>query len=279
VIQTHGHADASVFSLYGNGPADLALGLGPSFTVFAAQPLANRDIAVLHMEDKDPTGIPSTPREPEMYMAAYEAAVEHFVAAGLVDRSKVGLVGYSRTGWHIEYALTHSKFPYAAAISTDNFDGSYLQSLVFWTDEFTTDNGGRPFGEGLKAWLEHSPGFNADKVHTPLRLQIESAGLETVIAKWEMFSRLRQLKKPVELFVAPDIEHGSHGLQNPSQCLAVQEGAVDWFDFWLNGHEDPNAAKAEQYARWRHLSELNRAQPPARATSNEGGDSKTPMNP
>lgn len=258
VIQTHGYADPGKFSLYGTGPGELALGLGPSYSVFAAQPLANRGIAVLQIEDKDPPGVTGTPAEPQMYMATYEAAVEHLAAAGLVDPARVGLVGYSRTGWHVEYTLTHSKFPYAAAIATDNFDGSYLQSLLLWTDEYTTDNGGAPYGDGLKAWLENAPGFNADKVATPLRLQIESAGLETILSKWEMFTRLRQLKKPVELYVAPDIEHGSHGLQNPRQCLAVQQGAVDWFDFWLNGREDPDPAKAEQYARWQKLREQSR---------------------
>jgi dienelactone hydrolase len=259
VIQTHGHAPPTAFSLYGTGPGSLALGLGPSFSVFAAQPLANRDIAVLQVEDKNIEGVDGSPREPEMYMAAYQAAIERLIAKGLVAREKVGLVGYSRTGWHVEYALTHSPFPYAAAITTDNFDGSYLQALLHWTDEFAADNGAQPFGEGLKRWLERAPAFNADKLRAPLRLQLESGGLESVLAKWEMFARLRQLQKPVELFIIPDIEHGSHGLQNPAQCLAAQQGAVDWFDFWLNGREDPDLKKAEQYERWRKLRELHEA--------------------
>jgi dienelactone hydrolase len=256
VIQTHGHAPPTVFSLYGTGPGSLSLGLGPSYSVFAAQPLANRDIAVLQMEDKTATDILTTPREPEAYMAAYEAAIDKLVTAGLVDRDKVGLVGYSRTGWHVEYALTHSKFPYAAAITSDNLDGSYVQSLLSWSDEHAKNIGAPPFGEGLKTWLERSPGFNADKVRAPLRLQLESGGLAGVMLKWEMFSRLRQLQKPVEFYVIPDIEHGSHGLQNPAQCLAAQQGAVDWFDFWLNGREDPDPEKAEQYRRWRELKRL-----------------------
>ena len=28
---------------------------------------------------------------------------------------------------------------------------------------------------------------------------------------------------------------------------------------WLNDHEDPNPAKAEQYARWHHLRDLHNA--------------------
>ena len=74
-----------------------------------------------------------------------------------------------------------------------------------------------------------------------------------VLAHWEFFSRLKQLALPVELYVIPDIEHGTHGAQNPAQCLASQEGAVDWFDFWLNNKEDENPRKADQYIKWRRL--------------------------
>jgi hypothetical protein len=38
--------------------------------------------------------------------------------------------------------------------------------------------------------------------------------------------------------------------------MASQGGTVDWFRFWLQGEEDPDPAKAEQYARWRELREL-----------------------
>jgi hypothetical protein len=50
--------------------------------------------------------------------------------------------------------------------------------------------------------------------------------------------------------------------------MASQQGDVDWFDFWLNGHEDPDPTKADQYIRWRELRNLqeenekkSRAQP------------------
>jgi hypothetical protein len=38
--------------------------------------------------------------------------------------------------------------------------------------------------------------------------------------------------------------------------MISQDGNVDWFDFWLNSHEDPDPAKAEQYKRWRELRKL-----------------------
>jgi hypothetical protein len=55
-----------------------------------------------------------------------------------------------------------------------------------------------------------------------------------------------------------------------AQCLAAQQGAVDWFDFWLNGREDPDPAKAEQYERWRELRRLQSLQEtPAPRSRNE----------
>jgi hypothetical protein len=35
--------------------------------------------------------------------------------------------------------------------------------------------------------------------------------------------------------------------------LAHEEMLVDWFDFWLNGHEVGDSEKAKQYAEWRAL--------------------------
>jgi hypothetical protein len=55
----------------------------------------------------------------------------------------------------------------------------------------------------------------------------------------------------------PDAEHGAHNTQNPRQIIAVMQGTVDWFEFWLNGREDPDSAKAPQYERWRKLRELH----------------------
>jgi hypothetical protein len=41
--------------------------------------------------------------------------------------------------------------------------------------------------------------------------------------------------------------------------VVSQQATVDWFSFWLNNHEDPDPAKAEQYKRWRELRKLQQA--------------------
>jgi hypothetical protein len=53
----------------------------------------------------------------------------------------------------------------------------------------------------------------------------------------------------------PQADKGLHNLLNPRQVLAVKQGAVDGFDFWLTGREDGDPSKADQYRRWRMMRE------------------------
>ncbi len=251
VIQTHGYLPQQ-FSVDGGFT-----------TVFAAQALANRDIAVLQIGGPDGgfDDVLGTPKEVEVFTAGCEGAIQFFVTAGLVDPAKVGIIGFSRTGWLVEYMLTHSATPLAAAEVADNIDGSYFQYVLDPNDRrFLNEqgNGGRPFGDALGIWTRMAPGYNADRVQVPLRMELDSGPIDQVLGAWEMFSNLRYLRKPVELFVIPDIQHGVHLLQNPAQRLASQGGTVDWFSFWLKGEEDPDPKKKTQYVRWREFRKLQK---------------------
>src|SRR5260370_39728929 len=105
--------------------------------------------------------------------------------------------------------------------------------------------GSEPFGRGLQKWLSDSPGFNTDKIRAPILF--EANGASSMIYVWELYALLRLQNKPVELLY---VRNGEHVLKKPQQILASQEMSVDWYDFWLNGHEDPDPAKKEQYVRW-----------------------------
>jgi hypothetical protein len=254
VIQTHGHAPTSEFSLYGKG--GFQPGLGPAYAADLAQPLSNANIAVLHIEDQMIPNVTDTPREPEEYSLAYEGAIDHLDAASLIRRDRVGLNGYSRTGWHVEWALTHGDFDYAAAIVFDNMDAGYLQSAILsWAADYAENNiGSPPFGRGLEQWLERSPPFQAERVITPLQIYAAAGGLPGIMfSGWEMFTRLRKLEKPVELFAVPNIEKGAHGLQNPRQCQVVLNRTLDWWLFWLLDTKRVTPRKQDQYAQWDRL--------------------------
>ena len=108
-----------------------------------------------------------------------------------------------------------------------------------------------PFGEGLAQWLKKSPGFNLDKVNSPL--MVVGQGADVLLTMWAAYAGLRQLNKPVDLIM---LNSDEHVLTNPAVRMASQGGSVDWFRFWLQGYEDPNPTKADQYKRWRELKTL-----------------------
>jgi dienelactone hydrolase len=257
VIQSlYGRPMSDDFNLYGVIADKKTTGAGPNFMPsYPGQLLAARDIAVLTV---GPIGHTTKSDEAKDRTAAMVAAAREMIAKGVADPDKIGLAGFSRNGYFVEYALTHSDFHFAAAMVADNYSTSYVQSMLrdWWS--FDTDIVGVPaFGEGLRTWLQVSPEFNVEKVNAPVLMVAQSEGITTIIGQWEFFSRLRFLQKPVELFVMPDaFDHGAHGTQNPQQVQTVQERVADWFEFWLTGHEDSAESKREQYASWHELRNL-----------------------
>jgi len=229
----------------------LGMNLGPSeFPSYPGQLLATQNIAVLTLSVLH---FASGLGQDDDYQLAFESLAEQLVASGIADSQKIALAGFSRNGHWVEFTLAHSKFPFAAAIAADNYDPSYIQSaLANWRNEDAQMNGAPAFGDGLQQWMVRAAGFNAEHIHTPLRMIGQSGGVQYIIGKWEIYSRLRHLNKPVDMYVMPDANiHPSHTPQNPRQVMAIQESAIDWLSFWLTGREDSSPQKREQYRRWR----------------------------
>jgi dipeptidyl aminopeptidase/acylaminoacyl peptidase len=271
VIQTHGYAGKDEFSIYGvGGHLRGGVSLGPGWAVFLAQPLASRDVAVLQIGGPEqPSSLgEETDFSRTMSRARTLAdAAQHLIDMGLVDKDRVGIMGHSATGRVIEAALALTDFPYAAAIASDNYELNYTQSMYLgWN---VIDGQPAPFSKGLETWLDASPAFNAERIRTPLQLELTTgaAGATTLVYPWEMFSRLRYLNKPVEYYVLPDLAHGSHLVQNPRQLVALQNRALDWWLFWLKSEQDPSTGKLPQYQDWQrlrslHLQDLKQPRPP-----------------
>jgi hypothetical protein len=223
-------------------------------TGFAAQALAAKGIIVVQAADAVDSRTLTTPEEGSLAVASFEALVDSLDERRLIDRARVGLMGFSRTCYHVKCALTRSEYSFAAAAITDGIDAGYFQYMAVANSEnmvgaeYEKMNGGLPFGPGLRSWMDSAPGFHLDKVRAPLR--IEAIGLPDVISEWEWFAGLSRLGKPVEFLLIP---HGAHILEKPWERMISQQGNVDWFCFWLKGEEDDDPAKREQYARWREL--------------------------
>src|SRR6266568_604402 len=242
VIQTHGF-DSGVFWID-----------GPFTTAVAAQSLAGRGIMVVQVRDTfEDIG---TPHEIATNVAGYEGLIRYLEERQLIDRSRIGIIGFSRTALYVKYALSHTKIEFAAASITDGFDGGYVPYMLTLNstendNPWEAVNGGIPFASGLDSWISRSPIFHVREVHAPVR--IVALNTWSLVGEWEWFAALRRLHKPVDFVYVRD---GSHILQRPWDRMVSQQGNVDWFDFWLNDREDPDPAKADQYARWRELRKL-----------------------
>lgn len=219
LIQTHGFHDGR-FSLHGEARN------------FIAQALASHGIMVLQSGEAL-GGVGGTPKEWPTVQAGYEAAIDHLDRLGLIDRNHVGMSGWSRTGPHLAYILTHASYPITAAAFTDGGGHGYWWWLAKADLESTAmeaDFGAAPFGDGLSAWLELSPGFNLDRVRTPLLMW----GSGSVASLWDWYAGLRRFEVPVEYWVLPD---GAHDVFKVGERLRTNHLLVDWFRFWLKGEE------------------------------------------
>jgi hypothetical protein len=231
---------------------------GPFTTAFAAQALAGKGFFVLQASDPD-WHILVTSKEAPRAMASYEGAIDYLDRRGLIDRTRVGITGFSRTFWYVTYALTHSKRHFAAAALADGVDYSYFQYVATsnWQPGLAGESdqvyGGPPYGKSMSQWLKQSPAFLLDKIETPLRVQALGPGSGSVLFDWHWYTGLAHLGKPVEMIYIPE---GTHVLEKPWERMTSQQGNVDWFCFWLKGEEDPDPEKAEQYKRWRELRKL-----------------------
>ena len=191
----------------------------------------------------------------DLAVSGYEAAASQLVNEGLIDPEKIGIIGFSHTClWTIGALTSNSSLRFKAALITDGIMADYNQYLMSDDDTahyFDKLIGARPIGQGLQTWLQRSPGFNLERVSAALLVVGE--GPESLLTMWQPYAILHLLGKPVELVMLNTTEHD---LSNPAVRLASQGGSVDWFRFWLQGYEDPDPAKAEQYARWRELRKL-----------------------
>ena len=202
--------------------------------------------------------IHGTPEEGPCNVDGYETAVQLLAKKGLVDPQQVGIIGFSRSCFHVLEALTKSTLHFRAASITDGVNYGYWQYLLGDDQSDFYDANAViatvPAGKGLQEWLERSPEFTMDKVTSPL---LATAARTEILYNWEPCAALRFLNKPVDFIVLNTTEHV---LTNPRIRVVSQGTNIDWFRFWLQGYEDPDPSKADQYKRWEHLRELQEAE-------------------
>jgi len=252
VIQTHGFSPAR-FSLYGSAP-----------TAFAAQPMAAHGMLVAqigNMIGRAPPGstVPNRLTEARVQV---ESLIDELDSQGLIDRTRIGIIGWSSSCVGVKGILTYSSYHFAAATTADGYDGGYLEYMTTgaYQANMEAEWGAAPFGSGLDRWHKEVPGFNMEKLSTPLRIEANTP--QGLTEQWEFYAGLLRLGKPVDFYYMPD---GAHEEIQPAYWQRSAQGAVDWYRFWLKGEEDPAKDKVEQYARWEKMCEAQISHEPGRS--------------
>jgi dipeptidyl aminopeptidase/acylaminoacyl peptidase len=175
---------------------------------------------------------------------------------GYVDASRVGITGLSDGATTVAFALINSNAFAAAAMSTCCTEPNTTMTYggIAWADWLRRIGYPPATANDRAFWRDMSIAQNAADIETPLLMQLSDAEFRLAL---EAFSALREQKQPVEMYVFPDELHIK---SQPAHRLAVYERNLDWFDFWLRGVENPDPAKADQYARWEAMRD--RQMPP-----------------
>lgn len=183
-------------------------------------------------------------------LSAIDSAVHRLVNDGVVDPTRVGMMGSSFGCYWTEYVMTHSSILRVTSIRNggDYNPGIYwLLGNAFYRGRYEAYLGGPPYDSTLRNWEELSPAFNARRVQGPVLMEFDP---DEALIGLEMYAALRRHDVPTDFFVYPG---DGHILSQPEHRYYSMARNVDWFNFWLQGRVDGSPGKREQYVRWQQM--------------------------
>lgn len=199
------------------------------------------------------------PGDFERYLSWYESvdasiqmAIEDAAETGVADVTRVGLAGYSRGMEIVTYEIIHTKLFRAVSGSVGDYSPYfyYMASRPVQESFSRQGVGGWPEGKSNTNWRQLAPELNAGRIDAPV---INNVPDSEFLCDLALFTSLRELERPVEMFIYPN---ELHVVNQPKHRYQIYERNLDWFRFWLKSEESPDPAKSEQYERWHHLRQL-----------------------
>ena len=184
--------------------------------------------------------------------SAVQSAVALLASQGEVDAARVGMGGLSFGNEATLWTVMHSDLLAAVSVATP---GISLQWYLLGS------NRGDAFFTGLRRswqlgapeetpdqWRRLAPSLNLDKILAPMLMQVpEQEFIQTLDYAIPLMRDNR-----ADVYVFPNEPHIKF---QPRHKLSIYERNVDWFRFWLQGFEDNDPRKAEQYPHWRAMRE------------------------
>jgi len=199
-------------------------------------------------------------------LSAVKSVIDLLASKGEIDRTKVGMGGLSFGTEVTLWTVMKSDLLAAASVTSVGMSRNYYLSGSMRGDAFF-----KPLKEFWQLgaldetparWRLLSPAGNLDKIKAPILMQMPEQ--EYVIALDYAIPLIRDHR--ADLYVFPNEPHQKF---QPKHKLAAYERNLDWFRFWLQGYEDPNLVKKQQYAHWREMRDAVSARP-ARGAARSG---------
>ncbi len=248
VIVAHGgpeaHFDDGWMTSYGNlGQLLAAKGYCSWYPNYRAS--TGRGVKFAKLDHGDPMG-----REFEDHLDA----IEHFDQSGLIDRTRVGIIGGSYGGYTAAWAATRHSEHFAAAVSFVPFVDirtKWYTSDISWEFFYVHYQEKWPH-EQLELLRERSPLTYAPQCRTPILLCGGAA--DTRVHPSQPFMLYRAVKTatttPVRYVQYPGEGHGNQmNVYQLDFCLR----ALEWFDHYLGPGDhrgDPPPPMDLDYSTW-----------------------------
>jgi dipeptidyl aminopeptidase/acylaminoacyl peptidase len=232
-----GHLYPLIVDVYGGEPLSRQLnvfGCGSEQGI-SLQVLATRGYAVLR---------PDTPlrlgRPVQDLVDAVIPGLDAAVATGVIDRANIGVMGSSYGGYSTIALITRSERFRAAVAQATQAD---LFSAVYGNSGFRGSNPGWAEGSGQgrmggtpwefrQRYIDNSPAWFLDRVHTPLLLLHGTA--DPVVPDWEstlIFNSLQRLGREVEYVRYPG---EGHSFTKEADRIDALARIVAWFNEHLS---------------------------------------------
>ena len=180
-------------------------------------------------------------------LSSLVTGVDMVIDRGLVDPERIGITGLSDGASTARFALINTEIFAAASISSCCIEPRTVMTYSGIAYAEAMRAMGYPSTDAPNFWQPYSMAQNAAAMDQPLLMQLAD---EEYLLGLETFTALRDAGQPVEMYIFPN-EH--HIKSQPAHRRAIYERNLDWFQFWLQSHIDPDPAKAAQYTRWKAM--------------------------
>ena len=159
--------------------------------------------------------------------------VDYLISQGIVDSTKMGVLGWSAGGHWSNWILTHTnRFKaISTGAGTSNWISMYAESDMQRVRQFYLGNK-LPYDD-FDAYWNQSPLKYIKNARTPTMIHVVEGDPRVPRPQSEeLFMALKRLGVPTELYVYPG---STHGIPDPRNQLLKSVAEMAWMDYWVRG--------------------------------------------